>query len=91
MSRLNNLKQTLIALDQLGYCIIGSVLSIFNPKIEVWADMTISAQAYRLSSKGYWYGKLLEKTINTVFLDKNHCKEAHESEVNNRHLPKDVV
>lgn len=90
MGRLHNLKQTLIALDQLVYCVCGSILSVFNPKIEVWADMTVSAQAYRLSEKGYWYGKLLEKTINTIFLNKNHCKEAYDSELNNKHLPDDL-
>lgn len=86
----HNLEHTLIALDQLVYCVIGTILSLFNPKIEVWADMTVSAQAHRLSNKGYWYGKLLEKTINIIFFNKNHCKEAYESEKNNSHLPDDM-
>lgn len=89
-NRAHNLKQTLIAVDQLAYCVIGSVLSVFNPKIEVWADMTISAQAYRLSEKGYWYGKLLKGAINAIFFDRNHCKEAYESELAREHLPNDL-
>lgn len=85
----HNILQVLIALDQLIYCIIGTFLGIFNNKIQVYADMTVSAQAYRLSSKGYWYGKALEKVINCIFRDASHCKSAYESELNREHLPKD--
>lgn len=90
-NRLHNLKQTLIALDQLVYCVIGGLISIVNPKVQVWADMTVSAQAYRLSEKGYWYGKFLEGVINTVFFNKDHCKGAYEAELTNKHLPDDLT
>lgn len=86
----HNFLQILIALDQLLYCIIGFVLGVFNRKIEVYADMTISAQAYRLASKGYTYGKCLQAFINLIFWNKNHCKEAYESELNRSHLPDDI-
>lgn len=90
---MHNLKQVLIAVDQLIYCIIGSILSIFNHKIKVYADLTISAKAYIMDSKGKWYGKLLRVTIDLLFriFEKDHCYKSYLSEKNGSHLPKDVV
>lgn len=89
---MHNLKQLLICIDQLMYCTIGTLLSIFNHKIKVYADLTISAQAYRLDQKGVWYGKALRKTIDILFrpFGKDHCKESFMSEVNKDHLPSDA-
>lgn len=89
---MNNLKQTLIALDQLVYCCIGTFLSIFNRNITVYADLTISAQSYRLEQRGLWYGKLLRKGIDMLFrpFGKNHCYESYMSEKSGCHLPDDL-
>lgn len=83
----HNLKQLMISFDQFMYCFIGTILGIFNKKIQVYADMTISAQAYRLAEKGYWYGKVLQCFINLVFFNKNHCKESYEAEIKREHIP----
>lgn len=90
---MHNLKQVLIAVDQLVYCIIGTLLSIFNHKIKVYADLTISAQSYRLAKKGKWYGKCMRFTIDLLFriFEKDHCKKSYESEMRGSHLPEDVV
>lgn len=90
---MHNLKQVMIAIDQLLYCIIGSLLSIFNHKIKVYADLTISAQAYRLAEKGKWYGKLMRATIDLLFriFEEDHCKKSYESELKGSHLPEDIV
>lgn len=88
-----NLLQVLIAFDQLIYCLIATILSIFNPSINAYADLTISAQAYR--KRDTWYGKILKFLIDTLFYCislgsiKNHCEDAYKSELNNKHLPQD--
>lgn len=89
----HNLFQVLISLDQLIYNILATILSIFNPSITAYADMTISAQMYR--KKDTWYGKLGMFIINILFYCislgsiKEHCKEAYNSELNRSHLPKE--
>ena len=89
---MHNLKQVLIAIDQLIYCIIGAMLSIFNHKITVYADMTISAQSYRLAARGAWYGKAMRFVIDGIFriFEKDHCYKSYLSELNNTHLPSDM-
>ena len=70
--------QFLIALDQLLNTVIGIKGDGFG-----YADETLSARAWRLRSQSNFY-----RVINTIFFwQQNHCKEAYESEVNNRHLP----
>lgn len=89
----DNFKQWLISLDQFLFCSVAFFLSLFNHNINVYADLTLSAQAYRLSQRGYWYGRLLEKLINLLFafFEADHCKKAYESELKNNHLPEDMV
>lgn len=89
---MHNLKQTLIAFDQLVYCLVGTILSIFNHKIEVYADLTISAQSYRLADKGKWYGKAMRFSIDLLFriFERDHCYKAYLSEKQGTHLPNDV-
>lgn len=89
---MHNLKQTLIALDQLIYCMIGMILSIFNRKITVYADLTISAQSYRLEQKGYWYGHYARVIIDLIFrpFGKQHCYLSYLSEKQGGHLPDDL-
>ena len=89
---MHNLKQTLIAFDQLIYCLIGTILSIFNHKIKVYADLTISAQSYRLADKGKWYGKAMRFSIDLLFriFERDHCHKAYLSEKQGTHLPNDI-
>lgn len=87
---LHNFKQVLIAFDQLVYCIFGTFFGIFNSNVKVYADMTVSAQAYSLAQRGYWYGRVLEKVINCIFWDKDHCKNSYQAELENKHLPEDM-
>lgn len=81
MTLLHNLKQLLIALDQLANVLIGLI-----GNRQAWADETMSAHAWRmqLEHDRTWARKL----IDTLFwFDKNHCKESYESEVLKRQLP----
>lgn len=71
--------QSLIALDQ-----------VFNTLVYVkgdgwgFADETLSARAYRLREESV----LPYKLINALFFwQEDHCKEAYNSEVNNKQLP----
>lgn len=88
-----NFKQWLISLDQFVFCTIAFLLSFVNRQITVYADLTISAQSYRLAKKGYWYGKLMMKVIDFIFspFEKEHCLKAYESEKANNHLPNDML
>lgn len=86
----HNLEQFLISIDQCLYCFFGLLLSIVNKNVTIYADMTISAQMYRLASKGYWYGKLISRIINCIFLNAEHCKQAYESELSRNHIPSDM-
>lgn len=92
-NRCHNFKQVFIAIDQLVLCLFGLFLSIFNPKIKVWSDWTISAQSYRLDKKGYWYGKVMRFVIDMLFypFEKNHCELSFNSEINREHLPTDIL
>ena len=81
MTILHNLKQLLIALDQLANVLIGLVCGYRS-----WADETLSAKAYRLElERGRtWARKLID---GLFFFDKDHCKESYESEVLKRQMP----
>jgi hypothetical protein len=73
------IQQFLIAFDQL----LNTMVYI---KGDGWgfADETLSARAWRLREQSpYPY-----RIINGLFFwQENHCKEAYESELNNKHLP----
>ncbi len=73
------IQQFLIAFDQL----INTLVYIKGDGFG-FADETLSARAYRLrelSSTPY-------RIINGIFFwQTDHCKEAYESEVNNKQLP----
>lgn len=92
----SNLLQCLIAFDQLLYCTIATILSVFNHKISAYADMTLSAQFYRLSERGCKYGKILMYITDFIFIVltfrkvKKHCYKAYQSELSNSHLPNDL-
>lgn len=87
-----NFKQLLISGDQFLFCLVSFLLSLFNHNVNVYADLTLSAQAYRLSEKGYWYGKALRWFIDLLFrpFEKEHCKQAYQSEMDKGHLPDDL-
>ncbi|PJG82131.1 hypothetical protein [Caviibacterium pharyngocola] len=73
------LYHVLIALDQLANALTCGA-----------ADETFSSRCYRgavLAEKPkkrwrFWY-----RFVNSLFLDKNHCKEAYESELNRKQYP----
>ena len=81
MTLLHNLKQLLIALDQLANVLIGMLCGYKS-----YSDETLSAKAYRLElERGRTWAR---KLIDALFwFDKNHCKESYESEVLKRQLP----
>lgn len=91
----HNCLQVLIAFDQMLFCVIATILSIFNSSITAYADMTISAQSYRKKDK--WYGKVMMFAIDALFLIvslgsiKQHCKLSYESELKRNHLPDECV
>lgn len=79
----HNLEQILIAVDQLIHVILSSITM---PTKKHYADETMSSFAYRLyrdKGKKHWY-----KFINMLFFfQKDHCREAYESELKRNHLP----
>ena len=79
----HNLEQILIAVDQLIHVILSSITM---PTKKQYADETMSSFAYRLyrdKGKKHWY-----KFINMrFFFQKDHCREAYESELKRNHLP----
>lgn len=79
----HNLFQLAVALDQFLNVL---VCMIIEPKEKHWADETFSAHTYRHYREGEW--KAMYWLINRIFfLQKNHCKEAYESEMNRTQLP----
>lgn len=89
---LSNLYQVLIAIDQLLFCILGTIMSIANPKIKIYADMTISANMHRLSKKGSKLAWIAERLINLlfIFIERDHCAKAYQSELDRKHMPDDL-
>ena len=68
-------KNLLIAIDQLFSALIGYP-----------CDETLSSLAYRweLNGKRKWVRMLIDTLF---FFQKDHCREAYESELNRAHLP----
>lgn len=70
------MKQILIAFDQL-----------LNALFFGYADETLSARAYRMSTTSRKW-EIAEKVINGIFFwQDNHCFESWESEMERRQLP----
>lgn len=70
--------QVLIAADQFINTLFGGM-----------ADESLSSRAYRHSRDGS--RKWPEKVINRIFFwQKDHCKQAYESELKRAHLPKEM-
>ena len=73
------MKQTVIALDQLANTIVWIPGDGFG-----YADETLSARAWRLRHSSNAY-----RIIDTIFFwQEYHCKEAYQSEVERKHLPR---
>lgn len=89
MNFLKNLKQTVIALDQLLNCVLGSFISIFKHNHRVWADETFSAYLWRRHN--YWYVNILRILVDCLFFiftfKWNHCERSFKSELEGHHLP----
>lgn len=78
----HNLKQFLIAIDQLLTVLVFMVLF---PNSKAWADETFSARCHRMALNGI---TLPEKIVDAIlFFDKNHCATSYESELKGRQLP----
>lgn len=70
------IKQILIAIDQL-----------FNALLGGWADETLSCRAWRQHEKKKRW-KIMRAIIDGLFFwEKDHCKQAYESEIARSHLP----
>ena len=91
MTFLKNLEQTLIALDQLINCCLGTIISIFLHSHKVYADETISAYLWRRHN--YWYINILRVCVDALFYpflrSMTHCEKAYESEIKRAHSPSD--
>ncbi|OOF60847.1 DNA helicase UvrD [Rodentibacter caecimuris] len=73
----------LIAVDQLCNALVGGA-----------ADETFSSRCYRgaiLADKPKKRWRVLYRVINGLFLDKNHCKTAYESEISRKQYPQDFA
>lgn len=79
----HNLHQLLIALDQLANVLLCSVCL---PHEKSWGDETLSSRAWRWHIAGIrsWPKKAIE---GVFFWEKDHCREAFESERLGRQLP----
>jgi hypothetical protein len=73
--------QVLIAIDQ-----VFNTFTYIKGDGFGFADETLSARAWRLRNES----SVPYKLINALFFwQDNHCKEAYESEMSNKHLPKE--
>ena len=78
---MHNLKQLAIAIDQLLNVLISCVL-----REQAWADMTLSAQAYRWEK--YNIRSYPRKIIDFIFFwEIEHCKQSYESEIDRLQSP----
>lgn len=78
----HNLLHFMIALDQLIYNLFGVLF--FWCGLKTSADETISARCYR--GRANWWWRCLMYFVNFLFWNRNHCKEAYESEKEHKHL-----
>ena len=72
-------EQMLIAFDQFVNACIGG-----------WADETLSCRAWRQREKKRLW-KIMRRVIDALFfMQKEHCRQAFESEKNRRHFPPEM-
>ena len=93
----HNLRQTLIAIDQLANVLVGLLAALLalmrlmrRPAGLWWADETISAHCWRWHVHGirHWPQRLVD-AIARVLGEKNHCQQSFMSEREGRQLPPD--
>lgn len=72
-----------------GYHVLIAIDQLFNALTGGAADETFSSRCYRGASKPnpkkrwrFWFW-----LVNSLFFDKNHCKQAYESEVSRKQYP----
>ena len=92
----HNAKQLLIAIDQLGNALLGSIASLLvilhikEDSEKYWADETISSHCYRwdVFMKCYHLPrKIVDYVALHLFHDENHCEESYLSEKLGRQEP----
>lgn len=72
-------QQILIAIDQFVNACLGG-----------WADETLSCRAWRQREKKRRW-KIMRRGIDALFfMQKEHCRQAFESEKNRRHFPPEM-
>lgn len=93
-----NLKQVLIAFDQLVRCLLALVFGLFNPKCKGYADETMSSWCF--ANRDKWYGRAGELVVNVLMYIPEyliyrykwgHCQRSYESELKRSHLPEDYA
>lgn len=73
-------RQVLIAIDQVGNALAGG-----------WADETLSSRAWRAEKSGRRWGGFVRTIIDRMFFfEKNHCRQAFESERRRRQMPPEL-
>lgn len=73
-----------------GYHVLIAIDQLFNALLGGTADETLSSRTYRgavLAKEPKKRWRVLYRTINGLFRDKNHCKTAYESEINGKQYP----
>lgn len=85
---LHNLRQSLIAFDQLMNCLLGAFLFMGE---RAWADETFSSRCHRwdISGKRHWPKRVVD-FLAAILGDSDHCKESYESERLGRQLPAEL-
>ncbi len=94
----HNVKQCLIAIDQLGNAALGLFLGLLGllyllPRAAGywWADETISAHCWRWEISGIRrWPRIVVDFLAACMGDINHCQESYISEREGRHLPPDI-
>lgn len=83
---LHNLKQLLIAIDQLLHIIIFLICA---PLQRHYADETLSSHCWRMDRDGVraWPRRMVDRLL---FFDKDHCQESYNSELKGRQLPPEL-
>ena len=92
-----NLRQCVIALDQLANTLIGVVVALVctvyrNKKAEqYYADETVSSHSWRwhVAQTVLWPRRIID-WVALMLGDKNHCQESYESERLGRQLPPEM-
>lgn len=80
----HNIKQLAIAIDQLLNVLVSCVL-----REQAWADMTLSAQAYRWERDGVRsYPRVIIDAL--FFWELDHCRQSYESELARLQAPPDT-